>query len=71
MLSEAQIICSLEEKDYYLYYFLQRHPGRTLVFCNSIEAVRRLTQLFTILGCVPWPLHAKMHQKHRLKNLER
>ncbi|XP_034242516.1 ATP-dependent RNA helicase DDX24 [Thrips palmi] len=71
MLSEAQIICSLGEKDYYLYYFLQRHPGRTLVFCNSIEAVRRLSQLFTILGCSPWPLHAKMHQKARLKNLER
>ncbi|KAK3927781.1 ATP-dependent RNA helicase DDX24, partial [Frankliniella fusca] len=70
-LTEAQIVCSFEEKDYYLYYFLQRHPGRTLVFCNSIEAVRRLSQLFTFLGCSPWPLHAKMHQKQRLKNLER
>lgn len=71
MLTEAQIVCPLDEKDYYLYYFLQRHPGRTLVFCNSIEAVRRLTQLFTILGCKPWPLHAKMIQKQRLRNLER
>lgn len=70
-LTEAQIVCSFEEKDHYLYYFLQRHPGRTLVFCNSIEAVRRLSQLFSILGCTPWPLHAKMHQKQRLKNLER
>lgn len=70
-LREAQIICNLNEKDNYLYYFLQRHPGRTLVFCNSIEAVRRLTKLFTLLECSPRALHAKMIQKQRLRNLER
>nr|CAD7195995.1 unnamed protein product [Timema douglasi] len=70
-LSEACIHCTLEEKDFYLYYFLQRHLGRTLVFCNSIGCVRRLAQLLTLLQCKPLPLHANMIQRQRLKNLER
>ena len=40
-LTESCIHCSITEKDLYLYYFLQQHPGRTLVFCNSIDCVRR------------------------------
>lgn len=70
-LTECRITCSLEQKDLYLYYFLKRHPGRSIVFCNSIECVRRLIKLFTILDCEPWGLHAKMAQRQRLKNLER
>lgn len=70
-LTECRITCSFEHKDFYLYYFLQRHPGRTIVFCNSIESVRRLTQLCTILNCAPRALHAKMAQRQRLTNLER
>lgn len=70
-LTECRITCSREQKDLYLYYFLQKHPGRTIVFCNSIECVRRLAKLFAILKCDPRPLHAKMAQKQRLKNLER
>ncbi|KAJ9580891.1 hypothetical protein L9F63_023936 [Diploptera punctata] len=37
-LTEARILCTLEEKDFYLYYFLQRHPGRTLIFCKALAA---------------------------------
>ncbi|XP_067006519.2 ATP-dependent RNA helicase DDX24 [Anabrus simplex] len=70
-LSEARILCPLEDKDFYLYYFLERHPGRTLVFCNSISCVRRLAQLLSLLQCKPLPLHANMIQRQRLKNLER
>ncbi|XP_060807247.1 uncharacterized protein LOC106142718 [Amyelois transitella] len=70
-LTESRIACSLDQKDVYLYYILKRHPGRTIVFCNSIGSVRRLAQLFTILGCRPLPLHANMPQRQRLKNLER
>ncbi|KAL7303794.1 hypothetical protein TKK_0003922 [Trichogramma kaykai] len=70
-LTECRIVCSIEQKDYYLYYFLQRHPGRTLVFCNSIGCVKRLAQLFSILKCKPFPLHASMTQPQRLRNLER
>jgi len=54
-----------------LYYFVQRHPGRTIVFCNSIDCVKRLATLFGLLDCNPLPLHANMIQKQRLKNLER
>ncbi|PSN37549.1 hypothetical protein C0J52_12557 [Blattella germanica] len=70
-LTESRIMCSLEEKDFYLYYFLQRHRGRTLIFCNSISCVRRLAQLLSLLKCQPLPLHANMMQRQRLKNLDR
>lgn len=71
-LSEMKLFSSsIEDKDYYLYYFIRHHPGRTLVFCNSINNVRRLTSVFTLLETNPLALHAQMHQKQRLKHLER
>ncbi|XP_038123313.1 ATP-dependent RNA helicase DDX24 [Cyprinodon tularosa] len=70
-LTETQIHCQKEEKDFYLYYFLLQYPGRTMVFANSIDCIKRLTALLAILDCCALPLHANMHQKQRLKNLER
>lgn len=70
-LIESQIRCTLAEKDQFLYYFFTQHPGRTLVFCNSIDCVRRLVNLFQILDCEPLGLHAQMQQRQRLKNLDR
>ncbi|XP_072348685.1 ATP-dependent RNA helicase DDX24 isoform X1 [Scyliorhinus torazame] len=70
-LIETRIPCETEEKDIYLYYFLLQYPGRTMVFANSIDCIKRLNALLTILECSPLPLHANMHQKQRLKNLER
>lgn len=70
-LTETRIHCDMDDKDYYLYYFLLQYPGRTMVFANSIDCIKRLSALLTILDCNPLPLHANMHQKQRLKNLER
>ncbi|CAH0597139.1 unnamed protein product [Chrysodeixis includens] len=70
-LTESRITCAMEHKDAHLYYIVKRHPGRTIVFCNSIGSVKRLAQLFTLLKCRPLPLHASMPQRQRLKNLER
>lgn len=70
-LTETKIHCDKDEKDYYLYYFLLQYPGRTMVFANSIDCIKRLNSLLTILDCTPLPLHSNMHQKQRLKNLER
>ncbi|GFT13107.1 ATP-dependent RNA helicase DDX24 [Trichonephila clavipes] len=70
-LTETQLTCNNEQKDSYLYYFLIMHPGRTLVFCNSKDCVRRLRSILELLECHPLPLHASMHQRQRLKNLER
>uniref|UniRef100_A0AAY5EDQ2 ATP-dependent RNA helicase n=2 Tax=Electrophorus electricus TaxID=8005 RepID=A0AAY5EDQ2_ELEEL len=70
-LTETKIHCEKDEKDYYLYYFLLQYPGRTMVFANSIDCIKRLSSLLNILDCNPLPLHANMHQKQRLKNLER
>ena len=70
-LTESRIHCASTEKDFFLYYFRRMHPGRTLVFCNSVDCVRRLVNLFALLKTTPLGLHAQMHQKQRLKNLER
>ncbi|XP_060919469.1 ATP-dependent RNA helicase DDX24 isoform X1 [Labrus mixtus] len=70
-LIETTIHCQKEEKDFYLYYFLLQYPGRTMVFANSIDCIKRLNSLLVILDITPLPLHANMHQKQRLKNLER
>lgn len=70
-LTECRITCDITEKDYYLFYLLKKHPGRTLIFCNSIGCVKRLANLLNLLECHPLPLHASMQQRQRLKNLER
>jgi ATP-dependent RNA helicase DDX24/MAK5 len=70
-LIESKLFCSKTEKDIYMYYFLSKYVGRTLVFCNSIDCVRRLTALFRYLKKTPLTLHANMEQKQRLKNLEK
>ncbi|XP_016975510.2 ATP-dependent RNA helicase DDX24 [Drosophila rhopaloa] len=70
-LTESRLLCPIDHKDFHLYYFIQRHPGRTIVFCNSIDCVKRLATLFGLLDCNPLPIHANMIQKQRLKNLER
>ena len=41
-LTECVIYCGHKKKDNYLYHFLTAHPGRTVVFCNSIDCVKRL-----------------------------
>lgn len=69
-LIEARILCSLDEKDFYLYYILVSFPGRTIVFCNSIECVKRNASILSHLNMSTIVLHGKMEQKHRLKNLE-
>lgn len=59
------------EQDLYLYYFLLRYPGRSLVFVGSIDGIRRLIPLFEMLKMPVYPLHSQLQQKQRLKNLDR
>lgn len=61
----------LLSQDLYLYYFLLVYPGRTLVFVNSIDCLQRVRSLLELLQFQPLPLHARMQQRQRLKNLER
>lgn len=58
-------------QDLYLYYFLLRYPGRSLVFVGSIDGIRRLVPLFETLQMPIYPLHSQLQQKQRLKNLDR
>ncbi|CAD6585850.1 MAG: ATP-dependent RNA helicase [Tremellales sp. Tagirdzhanova-0007] len=70
-LKESIIECVVGDKDLYLYYFLLRYPGRSLVFVGSIDGIRRLMPLFEILKLPVYPLHSQLQQKQRLKNLDR
>ena len=54
-----------------MYYFLTLYPGRTLIFTNSIDCIKRLQSILSILKRNPLPLHAQMEQKQRLTNLEK
>ncbi|KAI9594353.1 P-loop containing nucleoside triphosphate hydrolase protein [Syncephalis fuscata] len=70
-LVEVRIDCLKEDKDLYLYYFLCRYPGRTLIFTNSIDCIRRILPLFKLLRINVYGLHAQMQQRQRLKNVDR
>ncbi|KAL4922465.1 ATP-dependent RNA helicase mak5 [Aspergillus aurantiobrunneus] len=71
-LKEGIVECAAMEKDLYLYMLLLYHPKhRTLVFTNSISAVRRITQLLQTLQLPALALHSSMAQKARLRSVER
>ncbi|KAI0738963.1 DEAD-domain-containing protein [Daedaleopsis nitida] len=70
-LKESKIECLANNKDAYLYYFLLRYPGRTLVFLSAIDGIRRLLPLLELLGIAAFPLHSQLEQRQRLKNLDR
>ena len=55
----------------YLYYFLLRYPGKSLVFLSSIDGIRRLMPLVELLNINAFPLHSQLEQRQRLKNLDR
>ncbi|GJE85511.1 DEAD/DEAH box helicase [Phanerochaete sordida] len=70
-LRESRIDCLTNDKDAYLYYFLLRYPGRSLVFLSSIDGIRRLMPLMELLQLPAYPLHSQLEQRQRLKNLDR
>ncbi|KAL2368323.1 ATP-dependent RNA helicase [Blastomyces gilchristii] len=71
-LKEGLVECPAMEKDLYLYTLMLYHPKhRTLVFTNSISAVRRLTAFLQNLNLPALALHSSMAQKARLRSVER
>lgn len=70
-LIESRILCAIDEKDFYLYYILLNYPGRTIVFCNTIDCVKRNVSVLNHLNISPIFIHGKMEQKQRLRNLEK
>ncbi|KAJ6627886.1 P-loop containing nucleoside triphosphate hydrolase protein [Mycena sp. CBHHK59/15] len=70
-LKESKIECLSADKDAYLYYFLMRYPGRSLVFLSSIDGIRRLMPLTELLNIKAFPLHSQLEQRQRLRNLDR
>ncbi|TIB71565.1 hypothetical protein E3Q23_02218 [Wallemia mellicola] len=70
-LEEARVDCLSTDKDLYLYYFLLRYPGKTLVFVSSIDAIRRMIPLLETLKQHVFPLHSGLQQRQRLRNFDR
>ncbi|KAI8821205.1 P-loop containing nucleoside triphosphate hydrolase protein, partial [Chytriomyces cf. hyalinus JEL632] len=71
-LTEARIEVLDEDKDAAVYYLLTRYPnGRTIVFVNSIDSVRRLCPVLKVCGVDAVALHSEMQQRQRLKFLDR
>ncbi|BGP06000.1 ATP-dependent RNA helicase [Rhodotorula toruloides] len=70
-LKECKVECLANEKDMYLYHFLLRYPGRTIVFLAAIDGIRRLHPLLTLLKVNVIPLHSGMQQRQRLKALDK
>jgi ATP-dependent RNA helicase DDX24/MAK5 len=71
-LQEYIVRCKSEEKDLYMYYFLQEKKGESMIiFSNAITATRRLNSLLDFLKIKNYCLHSQMQQKQRLKNLDR
>lgn len=70
-LTETYLLCDVTDKDLFLYYLLLNHPGRTLVFCNSIDGVMNLVHIMHLLQLPVHPLHSALQQRQRFKFLDR
>ncbi|KAJ3191397.1 hypothetical protein HK101_007809, partial [Irineochytrium annulatum] len=70
-ITETRMDCLKEDKDATLYYLLKSCEGRSVVFLNSIDAVRRLVSVLKVLQLNAIPLHAEIQQRQRMKNVER
>ena len=71
-LVERAIKCSKEEKDLFMYYYLQKKRGQSaIIFCNSIKCTKRVASMLEFLKIKSQCLHSKMQQKQRLKALDR
>lgn len=71
-LKEGIVECGATEKDLYTYALLMYHPKqKTLIFTNSIHAVKRLLPLLQNLGLEVYGLHSQMAQKARMRAIER
>lgn len=68
---ESLIECGPMERDLYSYYFISLYPGTTLIFCNSIDSVKKLCAYLNNLKVDAFQIHSSMTQKNRLHNLEK
>ncbi len=53
-----------------VYNSTKQHPGRTLIFVNSIKTARRLDGLLRALELNCRTIHAQLQQRQRLRALE-
>ena len=71
MLTETYFLSNIEDKDVHLFYLLLNHPGKTLVFANSIDGVMNLVHIMKLLQVPVYPLHSALQQRQRFKFLDR
>jgi len=60
-LQEYAIRCSREDKDLYMFYYLQQRKGESaIIFCNSITCTKRVSSMLQFLKFKNQCLHSKM-----------
>jgi ATP-dependent RNA helicase DDX24/MAK5 len=60
-----------EEKNLYLYHFIKIHPKTpTIIFCNSINSVKRTQAFLAASGVHVVCLHAQLQQRQRMKKID-
>ena len=69
-LSQCEYRVPAEDKDMMAYYYLTKHPGRCLLFVNSIKSARRIDALLRALGVNCRTIHAQLQQRQRLRALD-
>lgn len=68
---QSIVECSAKDKDAYLYYIVLMYKGKTIVFVNSIDSLKRVVPMLKELGLPAFGVHSDMVQKQRLRSLER
>eukprot|EP01138_Halocafeteria_seosinensis_P010186 gb/GECG01010403.1/.p1 GENE.gb/GECG01010403.1/~~gb/GECG01010403.1/.p1 ORF type:complete len:882 (+),score=149.46 gb/GECG01010403.1/:1-2646(+) len=69
-LSLGKVACEQNAKNESLYHFLLFHRGKALIFVNTINSLRKVSTLLSVLKLKVYSLHAQMQQKQRLKNVD-
>ena len=60
-LVEKAIRCTNDEKDLFMYYYLTKKRGESMIiFCNSITCTKRVSNMLEFLKIKNYCLHSKM-----------
>ena len=60
-----------DEKNLYLYHFIKIHPKTPMIiFCNSINSVKRTQAFLQAAGVHSICLHAQLQQRQRMKKID-
>ena len=70
-LTEYKVSCAEDEKILYLYHYIKHHSKQSfIIFTNTINSARKVTNLMRLLNEKVVCMHSEMQQRQRLKKLD-